>query len=137
MKMRNVKNTPEVIINGDSKRKHKPVSFEKISVLMSHYYLILTILVPFWFIIPSLVFLNPNKQGCALRNITRSPKVPNYEIHSQGSLAFLLVRENGKTSARAKRRRGAEGEKERTRSSLPFCPSPSLCSRARFLALPD
>lgn len=24
MKMRNVKNTPEVIINGDSKRKHKP-----------------------------------------------------------------------------------------------------------------
>ena len=26
MKMRNVKNTPEVIINGDTKRKHKPVS---------------------------------------------------------------------------------------------------------------
>lgn len=24
MKMRNVKNTPEVIINGDTKRKHKP-----------------------------------------------------------------------------------------------------------------
>ena len=28
MKMRNVKNTPEVIINGDSKRKHKPVSYK-------------------------------------------------------------------------------------------------------------
>ena len=38
MKMRNVKNTPEVIINGESKRKHKPVSYkfvvEKVIVLI-------------------------------------------------------------------------------------------------------
>lgn len=29
MKMRNVKNTPEVMINGDTKRKHKPVSYRE------------------------------------------------------------------------------------------------------------
>jgi hypothetical protein len=29
IKMGNVKNTPEVIISGDTKQKHKPVSFLK------------------------------------------------------------------------------------------------------------
>ena len=39
-----------------------------------------------------------------------------------------------KPNARAKRRRGAEGKNA---FFLPFRPLPSLCSRARFLALPD
>ena len=50
-----------------------------------------------------------NGQGCALRKITRSPKVPNYEIQGAQHKAYMKeIRLSGRPKAKVSRLRSSD-----------------------------